>query len=43
LVARIPGAKHIVIENVDHLGILKEDVVVQDILQMLAAVRAKKN
>jgi hypothetical protein len=32
-----------VIENVDHLGILKEDVVVQDILQMLAAVRAKKN
>jgi pimeloyl-ACP methyl ester carboxylesterase len=43
LVTRIPGAKHIVIENVDHLGILKEDVVVQDILQMLAAVRAKKN
>ena len=43
LVARIPGAKHIVIENVDHLGILKEDVVVEQILKMVQDVRAKKH
>ena len=43
LAARIPGATHIVLPNADHLSILKEDVVVVQILKIVAEVRAKKN
>jgi len=42
LVARIPGAKHIVIENADHLSILKEGPVVEEITKMVDAVRARR-
>jgi len=42
LVARIPGAQHFVIPNVDHLSILKDDVVVEQILKMVGEVRAKQ-
>ena len=42
LVARIPGSQHIVIQAANHMSILKEDVVVEQILEMVAAVRAKK-
>jgi pimeloyl-ACP methyl ester carboxylesterase len=41
LAAKIPGAKHIVIQNADHMSILKEDAVVDQILEMVAAIRAK--
>jgi hypothetical protein len=41
LVARIPGAQHIVIPNSDHLSILKESEVVDQIKNMVDAVRAK--
>ena len=39
LVARIPGAKHIVFANADHLSILKETVVTDEILNMVAGAR----
>ena len=42
LVARIPGAQHIVIPNTDHLSILKEGAVVEQITKMVEAVRAKR-
>jgi pimeloyl-ACP methyl ester carboxylesterase len=42
LVARIPGAKHIIIPNADHLSILMESAVVEQITKMLDAVRAEK-
>jgi pimeloyl-ACP methyl ester carboxylesterase len=42
LVAKIPGAKHIEIQNADHLSILKEGSVVEQITKMVDAVRAKK-
>jgi len=42
LVARIPGAKHIVFSDADHLSILKEGAVVQQITEMVVAVRAKR-
>jgi pimeloyl-ACP methyl ester carboxylesterase len=42
LVARIPGAKHIVFPDADHLSILKENAVVEQIAQMVDAVRAKR-
>jgi pimeloyl-ACP methyl ester carboxylesterase len=41
LVAKIHGAKHIVIPNADHLSILKEAAVVEQITKMVDAVRAK--
>jgi pimeloyl-ACP methyl ester carboxylesterase len=43
LVARIRTPKHIVIQSADHLSILKEDVVLEQILEMVRRVRAKKN
>lgn len=42
LVAKIPGAQHIVIPNADHLSILKEGAVVEQIMGMVDAVRAKR-
>ena len=42
LVARIPGAEHIVISGADHLSILKEGAVVEKIREMVNGVRAKK-
>jgi pimeloyl-ACP methyl ester carboxylesterase len=42
LVARIPGAKHIVFPDADHLSILKEGAVVEQITKMVDAVRAKR-
>jgi hypothetical protein len=42
LVARIPGAEHIVISGADHLSILKEGAVVEKIREMVDGVRAKK-
>jgi pimeloyl-ACP methyl ester carboxylesterase len=42
LVARIPGTKHIVIPNADHLSILKESAVVEQILRMVDAARANR-
>jgi pimeloyl-ACP methyl ester carboxylesterase len=41
LAAKIPGAKHIVIPNADHLSILKEGAVVEQITKMVDGVRAK--
>ena len=41
LVARIPGAKHLVFPNVDHLSILREDAVVEQIRKMIDTTRAK--
>jgi pimeloyl-ACP methyl ester carboxylesterase len=40
LVAKIPGAKHIVIQGADHLSILNEDAVTQEILGLVAWIRA---
>jgi pimeloyl-ACP methyl ester carboxylesterase len=40
LVARIPGAEHIVIPNADHLSILKEGAVVEQITKMIDSARA---
>jgi pimeloyl-ACP methyl ester carboxylesterase len=40
LVAKIPGAVHIVLPNADHLSILQEGAVVEQITKMLNAVRA---
>jgi pimeloyl-ACP methyl ester carboxylesterase len=42
LVAKIPGSKHMVISNADHLSILKEGVVVEQILTMVDGARARK-
>jgi pimeloyl-ACP methyl ester carboxylesterase len=42
LAARIPGARHIVIQNADHLSILNEGAVVQQITEMADGVRAKR-
>jgi pimeloyl-ACP methyl ester carboxylesterase len=42
LVAEIPGSQHIVIQNADHLSILKEGAAVAQITKMVDAVRAKK-
>jgi pimeloyl-ACP methyl ester carboxylesterase len=42
LVAKIPGSKHIVVPNTDHLSILKADAVNEQILAIIAEVRAKK-
>jgi pimeloyl-ACP methyl ester carboxylesterase len=42
LVAKIPGAEHIVIPGADHLSILKETAVVEQITKMVDAVRAKR-
>lgn len=41
LVARIPGAEHVVIPSVDHLSILKEGAVVGEITKMVDATRAR--
>jgi pimeloyl-ACP methyl ester carboxylesterase len=41
LVAKIPGAQHIVIPSADHLSILNESAVVEQIETMLDAVRTK--
>ena len=43
LVARIPGAEHIVILGANHLSILKEGAVVDQITKMVKGVRAKKS
>jgi len=43
LVARTPGAKHIVVENSNHGTIVKAPVVTEQILQMVAAARARNN
>jgi pimeloyl-ACP methyl ester carboxylesterase len=40
-VAKIPGAKHIVISNSDHLSILQEGAVTEQIATMVDGVRAK--
>ena len=40
LVAKIPGANHIVIQNADHMSILNEGAVVEQIAQMAGGVRA---
>jgi hypothetical protein len=42
LVAQIPGAKHMVFPRADHLNILKEEAVVEQIARMVDAERAKK-
>jgi pimeloyl-ACP methyl ester carboxylesterase len=42
LVANIPGSRHIVIPNTDHLSILKADEVNEQILAIIAAASAKK-
>jgi pimeloyl-ACP methyl ester carboxylesterase len=42
LVAKIPGAEHIVFPRADHLSILKEDAVVAQITKMIDAERAKR-
>ena len=42
LVAKIPGSKHLIIPNADHLSILKEGAVVDQITRMVDAVRAKR-
>jgi len=42
LVARIPGAKHIVMSNADHLSILKEGAVIEEITKMMDDVRANR-
>ena len=42
LAAKIPGSEHIVIPNADHLSILKEGAVVEQILKMVADVRGKR-
>jgi alpha/beta hydrolase fold len=42
LVSKIPSAKHIVIMNADHLSILKESAVVEQITKMVDGVRAKR-
>lgn len=41
LVARIPGARHIVVESSNHGSILMAPVVTEQILQMIAAARAR--
>lgn len=41
LVAKTPGAKHIVVENSNHGTIVKAPVVTEQILQMVAAARAR--
>ena len=43
LVARTPGARHIVVENSNHGSILMAPVVTEQILQMVAAARARNN
>jgi alpha/beta hydrolase fold len=43
LVARIPGCKHIVVENSNHVSILNDPVVTEQILQLVAAARARNN
>jgi len=42
LVAKIPGSKHIVIPNRDHLSVLKADEVSEQILAIVAAASAKR-
>lgn len=42
LVAKIPGAKHMVFPDADHLSILKEGDVTEQITEMVDSVRAKK-
>jgi pimeloyl-ACP methyl ester carboxylesterase len=42
LVAKIPGAKHIVVPSADHLSILTEGGVVEQITEMVDGVRAKR-
>jgi pimeloyl-ACP methyl ester carboxylesterase len=42
LVARIPGAKHMVFPDADHLSILKESAVVEQITKMVDGFRAKR-
>lgn len=42
LVAKIPGAQHVVIASADHLSILKEGAVVEVITKMVDDVRAKR-
>jgi hypothetical protein len=39
-VARIPGSKHIVVENSNHGAILEKPMVTEQILQIVAAARA---
>jgi hypothetical protein len=41
LAARIPGAQHIVIPDADHVSILKESAVVEQITKMVVRVRTK--
>lgn len=43
LAAKIPGAEHIVVENSNHGTILKAPVLTEQILQMVAAARARNN
>jgi pimeloyl-ACP methyl ester carboxylesterase len=43
LVASIPGGKHIVVENSNHASILKDPVVTEQILRIVAATRARDN
>lgn len=42
LVAKIPGALHVVISSADHLSILKEGAVTEPIAKMVDGVRAKR-
>jgi pimeloyl-ACP methyl ester carboxylesterase len=42
LVEKIPGAKHTILPNADHLSILKEGAVVEEIAKMVDGVRAQK-
>ena len=42
LVAKIPGAKHVVFPDADHLSILKEGAVVEHITKIVDRVRAKR-
>jgi dienelactone hydrolase len=41
LVAKIPGAQHVIIPNADHLSILKESAVAEQILKVVEAARVK--
>lgn len=42
LVEKIAGSKHIILEQADHIGILKEPAVTEQILKTVAAARARE-
>ena len=42
LVEKIADSKHIILEQADHIGILKEPAVTEQILKTVAAARARE-